>query len=578
MVGFSDLDSDFWDIARLVPKKREPLRQFSSSPKVKDFSHEGEANEKSEIKISPNGAVSEKTQAKSSPEDRKIDFSLYENASLGKEKREPYSYSPTSNGLIKKVTIKPSLDRFDFYDTFRKAALIYYDYKCPKCDFAPFYSYKPQYSQMTPEQKKYYFFWRDEVRRKRYIKTDYSYIYLYVYEILNLPEKIGAEEGLNLLCDVWTAYRKELPRIDQSLALWVQDYCLVYGLECPFERIKDFLFDVINVSAFKEFYLSDIERGGNGAAAMIAYLSDYDWRRGKYAGGDNAEMYRTHVEGAMRRVFIRLLNREAISSASSAQLTKTAFAGSLCTHTVKCNLEIEYTSVADSPEMRSIVTSALKYTENKLRACLGVKSRLAIRDLPDEYKRIIDKYFEAEFERLKRERARANQPEYERLYDAPEEKVSLEDAIEIERASWKMTARLVEGTEAEEEAQGIKLSENTATKDTATKNTAANNNENAFHKAEAKAENTEAHCFSDTYGLCEGEIRYLNAAYNENTGEMKITAKALGMPEDAVAEKINEAFADNFGDVILELSDVGEYRVIEDYFEEIGQWLLKTVK
>lgn len=573
MVGFSDLDSDFWDIARLVPKKREPLRQFSSSPKVKDFAAEHTDGEKYEIKISRLGAENSELVIKASPEDRKIDFSPYESKDGEKGKREPYSYAPEGNSLIKRVTIKPSLDRFDFYDTFRKAALIYYDYKCPKCDFAPFYSYKPQYSQMTPEQKKYYFFWRDEVRRKRYIKTDYSYIYLYAYEILNLPEKIGAEEGLNLLCDVWTAYRKELPRIDQSFALWVQDYCLVYGLECPFERIKDFLFDIINASAFKEFYLSDIERGGNGAAAMIAYLSDYDWRRGKYAGGDNAEMYRMHVEGAMRRVFIRLLNRETISSASSARLTKTAFAGSLCTHTVKCNLEIEYTSVADSPEMRSIVTSALKYTENKLRACLGVKSRLAIRDLPDEYKRIIDKYFEAEFERLKRERARANQPEYERLYDAPEEKVSFEDAIEIERASWKMTARLVEGTEADEEAQRTDIPEYTAAK-----NIAANNNENAFHKTEAKAENTEAHGCSDTYGLCEGEIRYLNAVYNENKDEMNITAKALGMPEDAVAEKINEAFADNFGDVILELSDEGEYRVIEDYFEEIGQWLLKTVK
>ena len=38
--------------------------------------------------------------------------------------------------------------------------------------------------------------------------------------------------------------------------------------------------------------------------------------------------------------------------------------------------------------------------------------------------------------------------------------------------------------------------------------------------------------------------------------------------KDSVAEKINEAFADNFGDVILELSDDGEYRIIEDYLEE----------
>jgi len=50
------------------------------------------------------------------------------------------------------------------------------------------------------------------------------------------------------------------------------------------------------------------------------------------------------------------------------------------------------------------------------------------------------------------------------------------------------------------------------------------------------------------------------------------------MPEDAVAERINEAFADNFGDVVLELSDVGEYCVIEDYLEEIREWLQKITK
>ena len=558
MVGFDNGNDDFWDVAKLVPKQRAPLKQFSSSPKVKDFS--------------PESAFSTESERKIAPEDRKIDFSAYASARDSKNEREPYTYVPMGNSLVKRVTIKPSLDRFDFYDTFRKAALIYYDYKCPKSDFAPFYSYKPQYSQMTPEQKKYYFFWRDEVRRGRYIKTDYSYIYLYVYEILNLPEKCDAKEGLRLLCDVWVAYRGSLPRLDTSFALWVQDYCLVYGLECPFDRIKDFLFDVINASAFKEFYLSDIDRGGNGASAMIAYLSDYDWRRGKYAGGDNAEMYRMHVEGAMRRVFIRLLNREAVDSAKTATLTKTAFAGSLCTHTVKCNLEIEYTSVADSPEMRTIVTSALKYTENKLRACLGVKSRLAIRDLPDEYKRIIDKYFEAEFERLKREREKANQPEYERLYDAPEEKISLADAIEIERASWKMTARLVEGTEAEGDlvsvpSQKLDFMDNTDAEPIL---------EMAVEKEAAvsvgESENSEA------YGLSDSEIEYISAVYSENGLKMQNIAKSLGVPEDAVAEKINEAFADNFGDVVLELSDSGEYRIIDDYFEEIGEWLSKTVK
>lgn len=57
MVDFKDDMDDFWDIARLVPKKREPLRQFSSSPKVKDFSLDSDGAKTSEVKIVADGAT-----------------------------------------------------------------------------------------------------------------------------------------------------------------------------------------------------------------------------------------------------------------------------------------------------------------------------------------------------------------------------------------------------------------------------------------------------------------------------------------------------------------------------------------
>lgn len=541
---------DFWDLSKLVPKKKPNLSPFSTATPV------------SEVTV----AAMEDTGSVSSvsSEERKLDFSAYKTAS--EDKKSERSYVPASSRLIKRVTIKPSHDRFDFYDTFRKAALIYFDYKCAKCEFVPFYSYKPQYSQMTTDQKKYYFFWRDELRRKRFLKTDYSYVYLYAYEILNLPEKIGKEEGLRLLLEVWRAYRDELPRLDINFSAWVQDYCLIYELECPFEQIKDFLFDVINVSVFKEFYLSDIEKGGNASSAMLAYLSDYDWRRGKYAGGDNAQIYRTHVESAMQRVFALILSDETVTNGEISKITRTAFPGSLCTHTVKCILEIEYSSISSSPELRKNVTSALKYVENKLRAILGVKSRLAIKELPDSFRRVIDKYFENEFARMKKERERAAMPEYEKLYDAPESAVSFEDAVEIEKASWKMTARLVEGTEDYE--QGI-LEEHQSRREELTEEKPVNEVENI---TESDAQPW------DSYGLDHTEIEFLLAVSRSDTGKaLQIANESKRMPE-ALAERVNEAFADNFGDVVLEESDSGGYKVIDDYTEEISEWLQKILK
>ncbi len=543
-MSFFDGDyDDFWDVSKLVPKKKTTASRFSANEKISDVILDSCENKKY------------------SSDDKKLNFSLYQMSDKTESSLKEYSYVPSFAKLIRKVTIKPSVDRFDFYDTFRKAALIYFDYKCPKCDFVPFYSYMPQYSQMTTEQKRYYFYWRDELRKGRYLKIDYSYIYLYAYEILNLPEKVGKEEGLSLLCDVWCAYRKELPRLDGNFSVWVQDYCLVYGLECPFDKIKDFLFDVINVSSFKEFYLSDMSKGGNGASAMIAYLSDYDWRRGKYAGGDNSDVYRKHVEGAMQCIFSKILTDDAVLKSEHSKISRTAFPGSLCTHTVKCILEIEYYSISHSPQLRASVTAALKYTENKLRACLGVKSRLAIKYLPDEFKASIDKYFESEFRRLERERERANAPEYERLYDAPEVKASFESAVEIEKASWRMTARLVEGMEDFEEA---------SYEEPAYKKEIRQNNENTEMLSET-AEEKNDNC--KWYGLDNIEISFLRAALKTDTKEQKKIANESGIPADTLAENINEAFSDNFGDVILEQSDIGGFKVIDDYYEEITEWL-----
>ncbi len=531
----ADKYDDFWDVSKLVPKKTQrSIGQFATEPKVMDVVIGGDEDSGSSV--------------------RNISFDSYKAADEKLQTRPEVTYSPEGHTLIRSVTVKPSVDRFDFYDTFRKAALIYYDYKCARSDFVPFYSYKPQYAQMNNEQKKYYFFWRDELRQGRYLKTDYSYVYLYAYEILNLPDKIPAEEGLSRLVDVWCAYRKDLPNIDNNFAAWVQDYCLLYRLPCPFERIGGFIFDVIAASSFKEFYLSDSGNSGTGCAAMIAYLSDYDWRRGKYAGGDNAELYRAHLEAAMQKVISRLL-AERRGSTETTVLKRSAFPGSLCTHSVKCNLEIEYAALSASPEMRSIVTSALKYTENKLRTLIGVKSRLAVKDLPDEYRLLIDSYFANEMARVRRERERANAPEYEKLYDAPDTGgVSFEDAIEIERASWRTTARLVEGSEEyEDEPMEEEPRHQTDTSDAGCEQS---RNEN-----------------DGRYDLGEGALRFLRAVCISGADAGAAVARELGMPSELLAEEINEAFADNFGDVILEDDGMGNFAVIEDYTEEIIQWL-----
>ena len=58
---------------------------------------------------------------------------------------------------------------------------------------------------------------------------------------------------------------------------------------------------------------------------------------------------------------------------------------------------------------------------------------------------------------------------------------------------------------------------------------------------------------------------------------MVAIAAREGELSDTLADRVNEAFADGFGDVILEPTDEG-YSVIDDYREDIEKWLLKIMK
>ena len=157
MGKIDDIRDDFWDLDKIVPKKKNAMSTFNTSTFSKEHVIQGS-----------------KTEDYNERRLTLLDFSR------PLETVEETSYAPEKEGLINKVTIKKFADRYDFYGNFRKAAIVYRDYKTEKCEFATFYSYMPQYSQLTSPQKQYYFYFRDMVRRGKFIKSDYSYLYLLV--------------------------------------------------------------------------------------------------------------------------------------------------------------------------------------------------------------------------------------------------------------------------------------------------------------------------------------------------------------------------------------------------------------
>ena len=532
-MAFDENDKDsFWSLDKLVPKKNASMQRFATQPTVTDYVIE-----------SPN------TSYEKNNDQGRLSFT----DNSGEPERFPDKIYTPEKGLLKKITVKHIPDKYDFHANFAKAAKLYYDFYTHECEFSKIYSYMPQYSQLTHSQKEYYFYWRYCVRHGRYIKTDYAYFYLYIYEIINLPDIISPKDGLSLMIDVWCAYHKELPNINANMALWVQDYCMIYGVECPMDRIKDFVFYSIGSSVLKEFYLSGAEAlGDDGVSTLLAYLSDYDWRSTRILIGEKSNVYATHMVGAMTSFFKKMFSTGMLFSDSDESLTveRSAFRGALTTSVSKYRITVEYKPLLENVEIRRNVTAAVKYTENKLRALLGVKSRLSVKDFSDEYKTSIDRYFESLFALINRKRQLEQRPEYERLYDAESTGISGKDAENIENSSWNLTMRLVTEDEICEEAD---------------KN---DNIPDTLNKAEQN---------NDLIGLSPLHGRFVKAILDEDLTLASEVAASMGGNFDSLADEINSAFADCFDDIILEpYGDV--YRIIEDYKEDVEKWLKKIMK
>ena len=87
----------------------------------------------------------------------------------------------------------------------------------------------------------------------------------------------------------------------------------------------------------------------------------------------------------------------------------------------------------------------------------------------------------------------------------------------------------------------------------------------------------EASVPNDSFGLGGAEMDFLRAAQNGDFSAVKRIADEMCEEPLTVAERINEAFSDSFGDIILE-GEGSRITTIEDYKEEIEEWLTKRMR
>ena len=528
----------FWDIDTLIPPKRAP--HYASDTETAEIVVEAPALPKS-------GAA----KAISIPQpdgDRPMPHFIPPHTAdeVRGLPQADEDYTPV-NALIRRVRLYRWKSNYRYYEGFVRDAVRLYPVTGAECPRVPFFSYVPQYTQMSRPQLEWYLWWRENFRRGVCLDTDYSYVLLYVYEIINLSGKTDAMRDQEALCNLWAHYRETYRQLDSYLPEWICDYSLIHRVPPPKLFTGKLLSEVMSHCTLKEFYVPS-DGTDTYIRALLAFCSNYDYRKSKFCTDERVEMFDRAVVLALRTVTKHTSTGGKLFSAAGmddSKLSRDAYSGALCSYRIKRRIEVDFCSFSRSHELRYFVTDVVKYTENRLRSYYAIRSRLSIYALSAEVRKLLDVALEEllpsraaqVIQKQKEEEAFVSA--YEKLYDLPPKELSLSDAAQIERLSWDTTERLVEAFEDTDEPSPVSVPAVPVT------------------EPDTPAENGEAwHPY----------LAFLRAVRDGDTAGQRTAAAAMKKPPEVLADEINTLAADQMGDILLEEGDDG-FTVIEDYRE-----------
>ncbi len=427
-----------------------------------------------------------------------------------------------SGGLILNVTVLPWPQRYNYYQRFCLDAERFFALRGNPCPSVPYFSYTPQYAQLTHEQLSFYLYFREAARAGTPLSSvPFSYVLLYIYEIINLPRRIAPEDGAAALAALWLFYREEHPILDKYMTEWMCDYCLSRGVALP-STLLPLLPVILKRASLKEFYLSALLSECDGeipVEALLLSASDYNYRLSKYYG-ENRDLFDARIPAAVGQALSLLGLAPDPAAMGRVKVERDAFCGSLCAQTVKSRILVEYAAFGRSYAFRRVVTAAAKLAENALRRELKIRPRLKVPEADEALLAAMAAIFP------RRGRAAEVDLSYERLYDAPAE--GLDYAL----------ARRLEG-------------------------------EQSF-VVEDEPPVAAPPSFPGEAG---GAVPYREALSALLSGEDLVSyARRAGLLPAIVAGALNDYAADALGDAILVPQGDG-FALIDDYKEEIRTWL-----
>jgi hypothetical protein len=290
--------------------------------------------------------------------------------------------------------------------TFAKQAQKVRNKEGNRCAPVRFMHYWPTYGDMDASQKNWYFYWRSEARKGNYLPTDLSYIFVHVYEILNLIEFQNPTQAANRLKELWQAYRGAYIQLDRYLPEWGGDLLAVKSNPAQALAWWEDLLKVEKLTIPPAVVNTIVEKAiRTGGTHELPYkiwtlLSNYK-PKNKFYQFHNADnqidlAYEKAINTA-NNYYLRTSKKSLIDQFVSENIynyEKYVFSSALIGYPHPQTIRLASgRNYVGSQKLADNITSIMKYAENILRKQFKFSAKLSGIELPVELAKELDAVF-----------------------------------------------------------------------------------------------------------------------------------------------------------------------------------------
>jgi len=270
------------------------------------------------------------------------------------------------------------------------------------CPFVPFMNYWPTYDAMDKNQKAWYFYWRSQVRAVVYPRTDLSYIFVYIYELLSGVGWQNPQEGQNRLLKIWNAYVGDYPKLSHYLQGWMFDFARQYQL--PYQYPSNFELSFSSPSVLADMLIDEHTADSPLKLPfdLIDALCEYSLVGSKFYQDGHQLLMREAIPRIVALADAALLQKTQKGILATYGPTRTRkqqylrYASALCPG-ANSTETVSVRAYTDKIHLKTYINELVRYGENALRAENNCRGRLRGVELEPGTASLIDAFVMREY-------------------------------------------------------------------------------------------------------------------------------------------------------------------------------------